>query len=284
MVILHNSVARVIEMLLQEIKTILTKKLSPKVFRINSEVYGLYYDKSRNNKLIKKVMLTIDLSLEAIHFALKHKINLIISNHSLTDVPILKFRQNLINKLSLLSKYPISVFVLNSTFIGAEGGVSDTLVNALYLELEDTFEIKNKDGIKIPVGRICSPIHYLNKKQAFTLEDLIQRIKINLNLKYISFVGNLRNPIRKICIIGGHISNANCIRKAINKGCDCYISEKIDYFDAVFARDIGLNLIETSHYLNEILATKKLCNILSLEFPEVEFMLFESNNPFKTYM
>ena len=275
---------RIIEMLLQEIKTILTQKLSPKAFRINSELYGLHYDKGKNNKIVKKVMLTIDLSLEAIHYALKQKVNLIITNHSLIEKPISKFRQNLINKLSLLSKYPISVFVLNSSFIGAEGGVSDTLVNALYLKLEDTFEIKNKEGIKIPIGRICSPIHYPNKNQSFTLEDLIQRIKSNLNLKYVSFVGNLKNTIRKICVIGGHISNAKCINKAMNKGCDCYISEKVNYFDAVFARDIGLSLIETSHYWNGILATKKLSNILSLEFPEVEFMLFESKNPFNTYI
>ena len=70
----------------------------------------------------------------------------------------------------------------------------------------------------------------------------------------------------------------------MNKGCDCLISENIDYFDAVLARDNGLNLIKTSHYWNEILATKKLCNVLSLEFPEVEFILFESKNPFNTYI
>lgn len=271
-------------MSLQEIKEILTNKLSPKAFRFNSEIYGLHYDKSLNNKMIKKVMLTIDLSLEAIHCALRHKVNLIISNHSLINKPILKFRQNLINKLALLSKFPISVFVLNSSFIAAEGGVSDTIVNALYLKIENTFEIKNKEGLKIPIGRICSPLQYLNKKDPFILENLIQRIKTNLNLKYVSYVGNLKKPINKICIVGGHISDANCIKKAMNLGCDCYISGKINYFNAVFARDMGLTLIETSHYNNEILAMKKLCNILSLEFPEVEFMLFESKNPFNTYM
>ena len=51
-----------------------------------------------------------------------------------------------------------------------------------------------------------------------------------------------------------------------------------------FARDIGLNLIEAPHYKNEILALKKLCNVLSLEFPHVEFVLFESKDPYKTYI
>ena len=67
-------------------------------------------------------------------------------------------------------------------------------------------------------------------------------------------------------------------------GCDCYISGKIDYLDAVFARDIGLNVIETSHYQNVLLAMKKFSNFLSLEFPDVEFFLFESKNPINTFI
>ncbi len=270
-------------MLLQEIKTLLSRKISPKVFRLNSEIYGMQYDKKNNFKLIRKVMLTIDLSLEAIHFAIRNKVNLIVSHHSLINKPIKKFNHNLINKLTLLSKYPISIFVLSSSFIAAEGGISDTLVNALYLKLERTFEIKTKEGIKIPIGRICSPINYLNKTQSLTLEDIINRIKTNLNLSSVAYVGDLKKIINKICVVGGGDSDMDMIRKAMNIGCDCFISGRINYFEAIFARDIGINLIETSHYMNEILALKKLCNILSLEFPHVKFFLFESKDPFKTY-
>jgi putative NIF3 family GTP cyclohydrolase 1 type 2 len=75
----------------------------------------------------------------------------------------------------------------------------------------------------------------------------------------------------------------NFIKKAVNKGCDCYISGKINNSEASFARDIGVNLIEISPYKTEIIALKKLCNILSLEFPHVGFLLFESKDPIKTY-
>jgi dinuclear metal center YbgI/SA1388 family protein len=268
----------------QELEDLLTKKLAPKDFRLNSEIYGLHFNKIGNNKTIKKVMLTIDLSLEAIHFALKHKVSLIISHHSLINKPLKNFHQNIIDKLFLLSKYPISIFVLNSSFIAAEGGITDTLVNVLYLKLENVFNIKNKDGKKIPIGRICTLLNYPNEKAPFTLEDLIKRIKRNLNLKSVPFVGDLGRSINKICVIGGNISNIKLIKKAVSIGCDCYISGNLKYFDAIFARDMGLNLIEISHYGNEIIAMKKLCHILSLEFPQVEFALFESKNPIKTHI
>ncbi|MHA2007437.1 MAG: Nif3-like dinuclear metal center hexameric protein [Promethearchaeota archaeon] len=268
----------------QEIQKILKNKLSPKTFKLNSDIYGLQYSHGRHDKLIKRVMLTIDLSIEALHFALQNKINLIISHHGLVQNSINTFHQHLVNKLILLNKYPISIFVLNSSFIAAEGGVSDTLVNALYLNCVKTFDIKNSKGIKVPIGRICTPKDYLNNKKKLTLEDLIKRIKTNLNLTHLLYVGDLKKIIKKICIVGGDTPNINYLKKALTLGCDCYISGNINYFDAILGRDAGLLIIGTSHYMVENLALKKLCNILSLEFPLVEFFLFESRDPFSIYL
>ncbi|MFX1574430.1 MAG: Nif3-like dinuclear metal center hexameric protein [Promethearchaeota archaeon] len=270
-------------MLLQEIQSILKNKLSPKIFRLYSEIYGLHYNSKKNNRIIKKVMLTIDLSKEAILFALKNKINLIISHHGLINKPTKIFNQPLINKLSLLSKYPISIFVLNSSFIAAEGGVSETIAKTLYLNIDAMLEIRNFNGNKVPIGRICTPKSYINEKKIMSLEDLIKRIQVNLNTSYIRYVGDLNKPIRKICIVGGDTPNLFYIKKALKKDCDCYVSGNINYINAVFSRDIGLSIIEISHYKNEIIALKKLYNVLSLEFPYVEFFLFESNDPFKFY-
>ena len=64
-------------MLLQELESILTEKLAPKIFRLDSEVYGLQYNQGKSNKRLKKVLLTIDLSIGALHYALQNKVNLI---------------------------------------------------------------------------------------------------------------------------------------------------------------------------------------------------------------
>ncbi|MHA1913567.1 MAG: Nif3-like dinuclear metal center hexameric protein [Promethearchaeota archaeon] len=271
-------------MLLQEIESILTNKFAPRIFRIDSEVYGLQYNQGKSSKSLKKVMLTIDLSIEALHCALQNKVNLIISHHGLVNNPINRFNQNLIKKLVLLNKYPISIFVLSSSFIAAEGGVSETLANVLYLELEKAFHIKNSKGIKIPIGRICIPKYYPPENKMMTLEDLILRLKTNFNLTTIRFVGDLRKAIRKICVVGGNSLDEKYLTKALKSGCDCYISGKISYFDATYGRDTGLSLIEAPHYEIEIVTLNKLCNVLSLEFPYVEFLLYESKDPFKTYI
>lgn len=191
-------------MLLQQIQSLLTHKLSPKIFKLNSEIYGFQYNQNKTDKSVKKVMLTIDLSITALHFAVKNKINLIISHHGLLRNPTDKFNQDLINKLTLLTKYPIAIFVLSSSFIAAEGGVSETIANVLYLNLERTFDIKNDKGVKIPIGRICTPKNYLNNNDKLTLESLIKRIKTLLELTHVSYVGNIKKIVNKICIVGGY--------------------------------------------------------------------------------
>lgn len=268
-------------MFLQEICSILSNKLSPKCFKINSEVYGLQFDQERPNKIIKRGMLTFDVSIEAIRFAIRNKVNLVITYHSLIRTPTKKFDKNLIDKLTLLTKYPISIFVLSSSFIAAQGGVSDTLAEALYLNVDKTFEILNQRGIKVPIGRICSPKFYLNKISQMTLDELLKRIKTNLDLHYLLYVGNLKSTINRICLIGGELTNAHFLKKAESLECDCFISSKINCEDVIFGRDKGLTLIEVSDYKIKHLALKKLSNILSLEFPHIEFLFYESEDPFQ---
>lgn len=270
-------------MYLEELKNLLEYKISPKLFKLNSEFYGFQYGQTSKNKLIKKVMITLDLSLKAIHFAIKNKTNLIISYHSLTNKPIKSFNSHIINKLSLLSKYPVLIFVLNSSYIAAEGGVSDTLMDLLYLKLDKPFNVTNKKGVEVPIGRVCTPLYYQNEKDILTLENLLKRIKHNLDLNQILYVGDLKNIINKICIVGGNMSKTRYLEKALTHGCDCYISGKINHLGALYAKDMGLNLIEASNYEAEKITLKKLCNVLSLEFPRDEFFLFESGELISTY-
>ncbi|MFX1584097.1 MAG: Nif3-like dinuclear metal center hexameric protein [Promethearchaeota archaeon] len=258
-------------------------ELSPKIYNFNSEIYGIHYGKISNEKIIKKIMITVDLNLESIHFAIKNKINLIISIHGLINQPIKKFTTELINKLTLLSKFPIHIFVLNETFIAANGGISDTIMEALYLKLDKPFMIRNKNKNSIPIGRICFPNKYPHDKDSLNLEELIIRIKSNLDMNKISYVGDLNRTIEKICIIGGESLKIEYIHKLIKQGCDCIISGKIFHSIANYAKEIGICLIGISLFNSKILALRKLYNFLSLHYPYEEFFFCNAKNPLKVY-
>ena len=271
-------------MFYDEIKSLIEKKLAPRIYRVNSEFYGLYYGQVNNKKHIKRLLFTVDLNLESIHYAIRKKINLIISLHGLTKDPITNFNQPLINKLTLLSKYPILVFVLNSSFIAAEGGISDTLMETLYLKLEKPFNIKNDRNEIVPIGRICLPNSYTQTDKALTIENLLNRIKSNLNIEKILFVGESSTEVNKICIVGRETIYLNYLRKALKNGCDCFISGNFNHRIASYAKDMGINLIGISLYNCNTIALRKLHNFLSLEFPHDDFYFFEAKNPVQVFM
>lgn len=271
-------------MQLEEIELFIKKEIAPEEFRLNSEIYGFHYGNSNNNKLIKKIMLTVDLSLNALQFAIENKINLIISLNGLINEPIKNFKPYLINKISILSKYPLSVFVLGSAFYVAEDGILDLILEALFLKLERPLEISNQNGYKIPVGRYCIPNFYPNSKESFTLENLIKRINSYLKIKPICYLGELKKEISSICILGGEQLFINYYDLILNQKCDCFITEKTNKSVVSYAYDIGINLIEFSFFNCEVLALKKLCNHLSLKFPYDEFYVFNSRNPLKLYI
>ncbi|TFG08736.1 MAG: hypothetical protein EU539_01425 [Promethearchaeota archaeon] len=268
---------------LGEIVALLENKLSPKSYSIKDDFYGLQFGESYYNRSIKKIMLTLRLTLDSIHHAYMKRVNLIISYRGLINKPILSFNQDLINKLALLSRFPILVFVLNSSFIGAEGGLSDTIMELLYFELDRPFLIKNDDGMDIPVGRICLPKNYFDQRKSLKLEDLLKRIKSNLELKIINFVGDLKKSIHKICVIGGDFSDLVVLEDVLKSGCDCYISNKIAEDQSARAQDLGINLIEIPGYYFEIKTMKKLSNFLSLEFPDDEIFLYNTSNLVRNY-
>jgi putative NIF3 family GTP cyclohydrolase 1 type 2 len=270
-------------MLLDEIVRFIKSEIAPKEFRFDSEIYGYHYGAYDDNRFIKKVMLTVDLSLKALYFGIKNKINLIISLNGLISNPIKNFKPNLVNKLSILSKFPISIFVLGFPFYIVEGGIIDLILEALFLKLDHPFEIKNPKGFNIPVGRLCIPEIYPNSNELFTLEKLINRIESNLNIQPILYVGELRKEITNVCIISGGNIFLKYFDEILTQGCDCYITEKINKSLINYVFDLGFNLIEFSFFNCERLALQKLSNILSLKFPYDDFYVFNSINPLKPY-
>jgi putative NIF3 family GTP cyclohydrolase 1 type 2 len=250
---------------------------------MNSEFYGLYYGQVNGKKHVKRLMFTVDLNLESIHYAIRNKINLIISLHGLSKEPITNFNQPLINKLTLLSKYPLLVFILNSSFVAAEGGISDTLMEALHLKLEKPFNIKNSKSEKVPIGRICLPNSYTQPEKALTIENLLTRIRSNLNTDQILFVGETSAEVNRICVVGKDTIDLNYLKKALNNGCDCLISGNLNQNIARYAKDTGLNLIGISLFNCNTIALRRLHNFLSLEFPHDDFYFFEAQNPIQVF-
>ena len=103
-------------MYFEEITLLLENRLSPRIFSLKNDFYGIQYG-DKQNKVIKKIMLTIDLTLNSIHFAVKNKINLIITLYGLFNSPITHLKGYHIKKLTLMDVQNQNKFHIEEEFL-----------------------------------------------------------------------------------------------------------------------------------------------------------------------
>lgn len=263
-------------MFLNEITDFMEENVSPKCFHLFGQINGIQFGSKLKDRLIKRVLITIAPTLASLREAMKKKINLVISYYPLGAGPFYCIKENLAHKFALLSRFRLIFYVLNSGFEAAENGFIDILANKLHLMKEDVFSIVGTNDKEIPLGRICSPKNFNNQNEAFTLQDLLKRIENNLDAQSFRYVGEMTQEIEKVCII--EQVSRDLMFRAIEQGCQCYMTRDIGYKNAISGKELNMSLIEIAHYA-ETSVLNEFCNLISLEFPHVEFSYFNFKNP-----
>lgn len=256
------------------------KEFFPKSYNTYREFHGIQFGFDLKNRIIKKVLITIAPTLNSLKMAFKEKINLVLSYYPLLEHPTIALRKDISQRLALLSYNRTILYIINSAFNFAENGFIDILINKLHLIKEGVFNVYNNNNQTIPIGRICSLQGFGNQTNSVTLSDLLRRIENFLNAENLRYVGDLGQKMNKICIVE-RISED--ILSLIHKErCQCCITQDIGYKEALFAQDLNISLIETVHYA-QITVFNDFCNLISLEFPYVEFSVFNFKNPFSYF-
>ncbi len=111
-----------------------------------------------------------------------------------------------------------------------------------------------------------------------TLDDLGHKISNNFNIQNIRLVGSREKIINKVAIVGG--SGRNYILDAYKKGCDVLITGDIGFHDAREAIDLGICLIDASHYL-EIAFNDGMATFLDFNDKISVFASEVDSNPFE---
>lgn len=261
---------------LKKIIDYLEKKLVS-VNQYNNGFSGVQFGYGTNKRSIKRALITITPSLSAIKSAIDQKASLIISYNPLTPIALEQFTGNIVKKFHLLSSNRIVLYVLNKAVDTFEGGVIDTIAEKIYLDIRKIF-YQHISSKKVILGRICVPKRYPEENGAFTLNHLIRRIKKYLELHPVRFSGDKNQEIDNICV--SSIISYESLVNAKKIGCDCFITREIGDKDIRFANDLGISLLELTHHCAGFFGLERLWNLISLEFPEVRFIFYNSKDLF----
>ncbi len=212
---------------------------------------------------VKKVLIALDVTDEAVDRAIDGGYDLIVSHHPFIFKGIKSVNEeNYISKKSIkLIKSGISVFSFHTRLDAVSGGVNDCLSELLGLEGVEPFG-------ECGIGRIGE------LSSAVSGETLARRVKELLGADGV-FLSDAGKPCRRIAVLGG--SGGDDVADAVASGADAYISGNLSYHSMTDAPDMEITLIEAGHFFTENPICARLADMIRKSDKNIDCELFFSN-------
>lgn len=211
------------------------------------------------NKKVSKILLTLDVTREAVEKAKNIGAELIVSHHPVIFNPMKRISDDSIPYM--LVRNDISVISAHTNLDKAEGGVNDAL--ALKLGLSDIQSVESSDPDESGLGRIGSI-------QETDIRTFALHVKKSLGADGVEFSGN--TPVKNVCVVGG--SGGSALSDAKNAGADTLVTGEAKYNQFADAIEMGMNLVVAGHYHTENVILESLKDYILSTLNDVSVEIF----------
>ena len=219
---------------------------------------------------VSKIITTLDITAEAIEYAIAEQAQMIISHHPFIfkALKTLDFDTPIGKKIKKAVKNNINIYSAHTNLDIAEGGTNSTLSNIL--------ELNNVTGLfRTGESSFLGKIGYL--KSEMTLSELAFLVKEKLNLNHLVISGDKSTKIKKIGLCTGKGTDSEFMQIAKKNDCQCYITGDLGYHDAQYAQEIGLCVIDGTHYFTEVIIVPVLCEYIKSKISNIECVCSKVN-------
>lgn len=215
---------------------------------------------------VGKVLIALDCSDGVIDEAIEKGADMIITHHPFIFKPVknLDFKNTLSRKIAKVIKNDILVYSAHTNLDIADYGTNYTL--AYLLELENVEGLVDEGE-----GRYMGRAGELKNKMTF--RQFIDFVKEKLGAERLTVNGDMDRVIAKVGLCTGAGADHKFMSRAKEMGCDVFVTGDVGYHDGQTAEDIGICLVDGTHYMTEVIVVKSLYDILSKEFKDVEFIM-----------
>lgn len=206
---------------------------------------------------IQKVLVALDIDDNVIEEAINKNCSMIITHHPFIfkGLKSITTSETIGKRVIELIKNDICVFSAHTNLDVAKNGTND--IFAKMLNLENIGNLFDKKDSEFGMGRIGT----LHKSINFS--ELAENVKNLLKLDNMVVCGKLETTIKKIAICTGSGGDVDFILRALEKNCDAYITGDIKYHNAQVAKDLGLCLIDATHYASEAIIVPVICEYIN---------------------
>ena len=219
------------------------------------------------NREVKKILLSLDITESAIVYAANNGFDVIISHHPLIFKPIRS-----LNTTDLTSKRAISALIsgisvmsFHTRLDALTGGVNDVLCDLLNIMDTNAFGPAGEE-----IGRVGTV-------EPAPLCDFAKLIKEKLGSDIVVVTDAGKN-VSRVAVIGG--DGKDYVKAAQLAGADTFVTGRCGYNVDVDAKDLGLNIIEAGHYYTEAPVLHKLAELIESRFAGLNIEYYNSNPTF----
>lgn len=205
---------------------------------------GLQY--GSKDQAVKGILITLDVTEEVLEYAISSGSNLVISHHPLifNGIKNLSLSTHQGRMAYKIIKNDIGIYCAHTSLDLAPGGVSDVLAEKLGIFSSRPLRIHDKSPQtgSIGYGRI-------GDIEPLKLEELARLVKDRLGVEVLKVYGDSKDQISKLAVCGG--SGAEFIEDAAYSKAQAYVTGDIKYHDAQLAKELGIIILDATHYHTE---------------------------------
>ncbi len=206
---------------------------------------------------VSGILIALDLTIDVIEEAKDIGANLIVTHHPVIFDPMTDMTPETSQGrvVRLLVKSAISVISAHTNLDMADGGVSDTLAEALELD-----EIKRvEQSAFMRVGKL---------EKDMSPQEFSKYVSQKLGTKRIMSAGPAPQKISTVCVMGG--SGGGFINEAKSVGADVFLTGSVKHEQAVAAQNLGFYMMAAGHYETENIVLSKICACLQKHADDVQ--------------
>jgi len=238
---------------IKQFEDIIQKMFSKEFLEEFYDDYGFTY---KVNKSISKIGYATNLSLETIDEAANHNVDLMITHHDAWDF-LYGLREECVKKLE---EHQISHFFIHGPLDFIEFGTCTSLMNVLGVDEMKQYATFNDEEEFPAIGEFA-------KTKDF--KSLVEKMRSELQEPVRAWKHN-DHAIKRVGVLTGAGHSSDVIKKALDEGCDTYITGEATLYTIQYAQFVGINLLVGSHTFTEVFGVESLANKVKEVIPNIQ--------------
>ena len=210
-----------------------------------------------HDRQVTSALAALDVSLDVINEANERGAQVILAHHPLIfgGVGTVTDETATGRRVMALLRYDIAAICLHTNYDGAEGGLNDEL--ARLIGLRDVRVLVNQNGEYGRCGELA---------ESMTASGYARFVKETLNVSALRY-HDAGRPVNKVSVGSG--GSGKLFERAVAAGCDTFVTGDVGHNIFCDARDVGINVIDATHFATEDIMCDLLIRQLASRAPEL---------------